>query len=431
MIPRYTRPAMAALWSEANKFSVWLDIELLAAEKMAQMGIIPKGAPARMRQRARFNVRHIEKLEETTRHDVIAFLKDVGRHLGADERFLHYGLTSSDVVDTAQSVRMVRAGEILLDSLQAPIRRTASLARKNIDAPVAGRTHGVFAEPTSLGLKFALWHADLKRGRRRLKSAIHSMAVGKLSGSVGNFAHLDPRVEAHVCRKLKLRPAPISTQVLQRDRHAEYVFAVAVLGATCEKIAQEIRLLHRTEVGEVSEGFATGQRGSSSMPHKKNPIHCERICGLARVLRGHVQTALENVALWHERDITHSSAERVIIADATILLDYMLSLLDTILAGLRIDRSRARDNIRRLGGEMFSQRLLLKLSEQMGSRDRAYALVQRLALARDSEQGFEDRVRKNAPIRRYLNRDDLDTVFDFRPYLRRARAILKRALAAP
>ncbi|MBI3873263.1 MAG: adenylosuccinate lyase [candidate division Zixibacteria bacterium] len=429
MIDRYTRPAMAQLWSEENKFAVWLDIEILVSEKLAQMGIIPRGVPSRMRKRARFDVERIERIEAETRHDVIAFLKDVGRHLGDDEQYLHYGLTSSDVVDTALAVRMVQAGDLLLQALNPPIRRTAALARRYIDTPIAGRTHGVFAEPTALGLKFALWHADLKRGRRRLRSAIYGIAVGKLSGAVGNFAHLDPRVEAYVCRKLGLRPAPISTQVLQRDRHAEYIFAVAALGATIEKIAQEIRLLHRTETGELTEGFASGQRGSSAMPHKQNPITCERLCGLARVLRGYVIPALENVALWHERDITHSSAERVVIADATTLLDYMLGLLDYVLGTLGVHPDRMLENLRRLGSEMFSQRLLLALAEGLGSRDQAYAIVQRIALERKGQTTFEDRVRADQIVRRHLAERQLDSVFDLRPYLRRSRLILKRALA--
>lgn len=430
MIERYTRPAMAELWSEANKFAIWLQIELLAAEKTAQLGMIPKGAPARMRARARFDPRRIERIERTTRHDVIAFLKDVGSHLGADERYLHYGLTSSDVVDTAQSLRMVQAGRLLLEGLRPPIRRTAALARRYIDTPIAGRTHGVFAEPTALGLKFALWHADLKRGRQRLLSAIESVAVGKLSGAVGNFAHLDPRIEAYVCRKLGLRPAPISTQVLQRDRHADYLFAIAAIGATAEKIAQEIRLLHRTETGELTEGFFAGQRGSSAMPHKKNPILAERICGIARVLRGYVQPALEDVALWHERDITHSSVERVIVPDATTLLDYQLALLDQVLSNLGVHPRRMRENLRRLGGGMFSQRLLLALSGAIGSRDEAYAVVQRLALA-DDQSSFEERARTDPVVRKHLDRGALDKIFDLRYYLRHARSTLKRALAQP
>ena len=288
----------------------------------------------------------------------------------------------------------------------------------------------MFAEPTSLGLKFALWHADLKRGRKRLLAAIDGVSVGRLSGAVGNFAHLDPRVEAYVCRKLKLRPAPIATQVLQRDRHADYLFAIAAIAATAEKMAQEIRLLHRTEAGELTEGFFAGQRGSSAMPHKKNPILSERICGLARLLRGYVTPALEDVALWHERDITHSSVERVIVPDATILLDYLLGLLDQVLANLGIHPRRMRENVQRLGGAMFSQRLLLALAEAIGSRDRAYAIVQRLALA-DDPRTFEERVRADLLVRTHLNARRLDEIFDVRYYLRRSRLILRRALAEP
>ena len=431
MIDRYTRPDMANLWSEETKFRVWLEIELLASERLAKMGIIPQSAPARMRRNARFSVKRIEAIERETRHDVIAFTKDIGRHLGGDEKYLHYGLTSSDVVDTALSVRMVQAGNLILKSLDGPIKCTALLARKYIETPIAGRTHGVFAEPTSLGLKFALWHADLKRCRLRFKAGIESIAVGKISGAVGNFAHLDPSVEAYVCRKLGLKPAPISTQVLQRDRHAEFICAIAALGATAEKIAQEIRLLHRTETGELTEAFAEGQRGSSAMPHKQNPILCERICGLARVLRGYVVPALENVALWHERDISHSSAERVIIPDATTALDYQLHLLNEVLNGLGIHPERMRQNLERLGSAVFSQRLLLALAESVGSRDRAYKNVQRLALASEGELSFEQRVRADKLVRIHLSSKQIDDIFDVRFFLRRARLILERALSQP
>ena len=429
MIDRYTRPAMAALWSEDNKFAVWLEIELLASEKMAQMGVIPKDAPRRMRRNARFDARRIDRIEQKTRHDVIAFLTDVGRHLGKDEKYLHLGLTSSDVLDTALSVRMVQAGRLLLDDLLPLLAHTRRLARRYINTPIAGRTHGVFAEPTSLGLKFALWYADLIRGRRRLEAAIHSVAVGKISGAVGNFAHLDPGVEAYVCRHLGLRPAPISTQVLQRDRHAEYVFAIAALGATAEKIAQEIRLYHRTETGELTEGFFAGQRGSSAMPHKKNPILCERICGLARLLRGYVGPALENVALWHERDITHSSVERVIIPDATITLDYMFGLLDSVLGNLGVHPQRMRRNLAQAGETVYSQRLLLALADRLGSRDRAYAIVQKLALNVTPDRTLRDCARADATIRQHLTSEEIDDAFDWGYFLRRARTIMQRALA--
>lgn len=429
MIDRYTLPAMGELWSEENKFRVWLEIELLASERVAKMGLIPKSAPARMRKHAKFSVKRIEKIELETQHDVIAFTKNVGSHLGEDEKYLHYGLTSSDVVDTALSVRMVQAGDLLLESLEPAIERTAALAKKYIDTPIAGRTHGVFAEPTALGLKFALWHADLKRGRRRLKAGIHSIAVGKISGAVGNFVHLDPSVEAYVCRKLGLRHAPISTQVLQRDRHAEYIFAIASIGATLEKIAQEIRLLHRTETGELTEGFAKGQRGSSAMPHKKNPILCERICGIARMLRANVIPALENVALWHERDISHSSVERVLIPDATIALHYQLHLLDQVLSQLGVHPERMKQNLHRLGSAVFSQRLLLALADKIGSRDKSYTVVQRLALSTGDESTFEERVRRDPLVRSHLTVKQLDEIFDVRYFLRRSRTILKRALA--
>ncbi|GAB4329723.1 MAG: adenylosuccinate lyase [Candidatus Zixiibacteriota bacterium] len=429
MIERYTRETFDKLWSEENKFTIWLEIELLASEKMAQLGVIPKGAPARMRRNAKFSVDRILEIERTTRHDVIAFITEVGRHLGKDEKYLHLGLTSSDVVDTAMSVRMRQAGLLLVDDVKSITRRLAQLARKHVNTPIAGRTHGVFAEPTSLGLKFALWYADLVRSRKRLQTAIETISVGKLSGSVGNFVHLDPRVESYVCRKLGLRPAPISTQVIQRDRHAEFLFAVAALGAVAEKIAQEIRLLHRTEVGELTEGFFAGQRGSSSMPHKKNPIICERICGLARVLRGYVSAGLENVALWHERDISHSSVERVIVPDATTALDYMLHLLDSVIANLGIHPERMLENLTKWGQPAFSQRLLLTLAERVGSRDKAYALVQQLALKGAQDGSFRELVLADPTIREHMTEDEINEAFDLNHYLRHAHFVVRRALA--
>ncbi len=429
MIERYTRDTFAKLWSEENKFTVWLEIELLASEKMAQLGMIPKGAPARMRRNAKFDVHQILEIEQTTRHDVIAFLTNVGSHLGKDEKYLHLGLTSSDIVDTAMSVRMRQAGVLLVDDIKSITRRLAQLARKHTATPIAGRTHGVFAEPTSLGLKFALWHADMVRSRKRLQVATDNISVGKLSGSVGNFVHLDPRVESYVCRKLGLRPAPISTQVIQRDRHAEFLFAVAAIGAVAEKIAQEIRLLHRTEVGELTEGFFAGQRGSSSMPHKKNPIICERICGLARVLRGYVSAGLENVALWHERDISHSSVERVIVPDATTGCDYMLHLLDSVISNLGIHPDRMLDNLNKWGQPAFSQRLLLILAERMGSRDKAYALIQRLALEGTQDGSFHEVVLADPTVREHMTEDEINEAFDLDHYLRHARFIIRRALA--
>lgn len=429
MIERYTRPEMAHLWSKANKFAIWLEIELLAAEKMALLGMIPKGAPARMRRHARFDTKQIGRLEEKIHHDVIAFLKNVGHRLGADEKYLHHGLTSSDVLDTALSVLMVQAAQVLLDDMEPLLQHTRRLAERYIDTPIVGRTHGVFAEPTSVGLKFALWYADLIRGRRRLKAAIHSIAVGKISGAVGNFAHLDPQVEAYVCHRLGLRPAPISTQVLQRDRHAEYVFAIAALGATAEKIAQEIRLYNRTETGEMTEGFFAGQRGSSAMPHKKNPILCERVCGLARLLRGFVGPALENVALWHERDITHSSVERVIIPDATIALDYMFHLLDSILSNLGVHPERMQQNLELSGSTIFSQRLLLALTDRIGSRDRAYTIVQRLALSATPGKTLHACALADPAVTSHLSQAEIDAVFDWTYYLRRARVVMKRALS--
>ena len=430
MIKRYTRPRMGGLWTDASRYSIWLEVEICACEGWAQIGRIPKVAAARIRKNARFDPKRIARLEEKTRHDIVAFVTDVGKSIGKDAGYFHFGLTSSDILDTTLAVQLSRAGAIIREDFRPLLAILRRLARKYRRTPIAGRTHGVFAEPTALGLKFALWYAEIRRAERRLNTALTTVAVGKLSGSVGNYANLDPRVEKFVCRKLGLRPAPISTQIIQRDRHAELVNAIALCGSSIEKMAVEIRLLHRTEVGEIGEGFAPGQRGSSSMPHKKNPIKCEQMSGIARLLRAYSTVAMENIPLWHERDISHSSAERVILPDATILLDYMLAIFADVLANLRIDPRRMKDNLRRYGGAMYSQRLLSALAEKTGSRDKAYDLVQPLAL-RTAESG-EDLQRiagADARLARYLSVEEIAACFDDAVYFRHVDTIIERALA--
>jgi len=421
---------MGGLWTDASRFSIWLEVEICACEGWAHIGRIPKVAAARIRKNARFSPRRIARLEEKTRHDVVAFVTDVGTSLGKDAGYFHLGLTSSDILDTALAVQISRAGLILLDDFPPMLTILRKLARKYKKTLIAGRTHGVFAEPTALGLKFALWYADMQRAKRRLVAALDDAAVGKISGSVGNYANIDPRIEKFVCGKLGLKPAPVSTQIVQRDRHAALAAAIAICGSTIEKMAVEIRHLHRTEVGEIGEGFRPGQRGSSSMPHKKNPIGCEQMSGMARLLRSYSSAAMENIPLWHERDISHSSAERVILPDATILLDYMLATFTNILENLRIDPRRMKENLKRFGGALYSQRLLSALAEKTGSREQAYKIVQPLAL-RVVEQGEDLQVVANADPRLtgLLTEAEIAACFDDRIYVQHAGMIIDRALA--
>ena len=345
MISRYTRPEMGAIWKDENRFAIWLRIEVLACEAMNRLGEVPAADLKNIRARAKFNVREIDRIEAKTNHDVIAFLTNVAKYVGPSSRFIHKGLTSSDVLDTALAVQMVQAADILIAGVKAVRRAAAAKAKKYKYTPMIGRTHGVHAEPITFGLKMALMYDEFGRALNRLQAAREIVRVGQLSGAVGTHAHLDPFVEKYVCRKLGLKPATISTQILQRDRHAEYLAALALVGASVERWAQEFRHLQRTEVHEVEEFFGKGQKGSSAMPHKKNPIIGERLCGMARLLRGYAVAGLENVALWHERDISHSSAERVILPDATIALDYMLAKLDGLVSKLRVYPKQMQKNL--------------------------------------------------------------------------------------
>lgn len=419
MIARYTRPEMGSIWTDERKFSIWLEIEILACEAMNRLGAVPDTDLRRIQRRASFSVDRIQQIEEEVQHDVIAFLTAVGEHIGASARYLHRGMTSSDVVDTALAVQMVQAADVLITGVKAVRKAAAAKARKYKLTPMIGRSHGVHAEPTTFGLKMALMYDEFGRAADRLAAAREVVRVGQLSGAVGTYAHLDPRVEKYVCAKLKLRPAAISTQILQRDRHAEYVAALALVGASVDRWATEFRHLQRTEVLEVEESFGAGQKGSSAMPHKKNPIMGERLSGMARLLRGYAVTALENVALWHERDISHSSAERVILPDATIALDYMLHGLARLVKGLRVYPKHMAANLDRTHGLIHSQQVLLRLVDQGVSREQAYRWVQRNAMASwETGRDLQQLLRADEEVMAHLGEDELNQAFDLAAHFR-------------
>ncbi len=431
MLERYTLPEMKALWAPENRFQKWLELEILACEAWAELGRIPGDAVKEIKERACFDVRRIAEIEAVTRHDVIAFVSCVAESVGDAGKYLHLGLTSYDIVDTALSLLMRDALDLILKALAELQTALAEKARAYRDTAMIGRTHGVHAEPVTLGLKFALWHVEMNRARARLERAREVINVGRLSGAVGTYAHLDPFVEAYVCRATGLAPARVSTQVLQRDRHAEYLVALAVTASSLDKFATEIRHLQRTEVLELEEGFAAGQKGSSAMPHKRNPITCERISGLARVVRGNALAALENVPLWHERDITHSSVERIIIPDSTTLLHYMIVKFTEIIRGLQVYPEQMKRNLNRTRGLIFSQRLLLALVEKGLRREDAYALVQGQALRAWPEGDFMEFVKKDPEIGRCLSQEEIEALFDSRPYLQKVPYIFWKAGLGP
>lgn len=430
MIPRYTRPDMGALWSEERKFQVWLEIELLACEALAELGVVPEDVPPRLRKKAGFDVERIDEVEAEVHHDVIAFLTAVGETVGPDARWLHLGLTSSDVLDTSLAALLKEAGEMLLGGLEellAVLKRRA-LEFKGI--PMVGRTHGVHAEPITFGLKLALWWDEFRRHKERLERAVEAVSVGKLSGAVGTFAHNPPEVEAYVCERLGLKPAPVSSQIVQRDRHAEFLSALALIGASIEKVALEVRHLQRTEVLEAEEYFAPGQKGSSAMPHKRNPIIAERLCGLARVLRGNLVAALENVPLWHERDISHSSVERIILPDSTIIVDYMVAKAAGLIDRLLVYPERMMENLERTKGLLASQSLLNSLAQAGVSREEAYGLVQSHAMrAWAGEADFREAVLSDPAVTKHLSPEDIEACFDLSHQLRHIDAIFERVFA--
>ncbi|MCZ7527756.1 MAG: adenylosuccinate lyase [Acidimicrobiia bacterium] len=412
MIPRYSLAPMAVLWSDEARYGTWLEVEVLAVEAWAELGVVPREHAADVRARAGFDVQAVEDRERVTEHDVAAFVDVVQERVGPPAAsWVHYGLTSSDVVDTALSATLVRASDLLLDAAAALEGTIVARAREHAGTPMVGRTHGVHAEPTTFGAKLALWALQVRRDRVRLARAREAVAVGKLSGAVGTYSNVDPRVEAHVCERLGLRPVP-ATQVLARDRHAELLYACASVGASVESFAQEIRLLQRTEVREVEEPFRGGaQKGSSAMPHKRNPVKCEQLCGLARVLRANLHAGLENVALWHERDISHSSVERIVLPDSTTLAHYVLVRFRDVVERMQVYPDRMRENLDASYGLVFSQPVLLALVEAGRSRDEAYRIVQRAAMATwEQRRPFADVLREDPEVG--LDEDRLAACFD-------------------
>jgi len=431
MIPRYTHPEMGAIWSDTRRYHTWLQVEVAAVEAMARAGIVPPDAARDIRQRAGFDVERIEEIERTTQHDVIAFTTSVAEHVGPSARWLHFGLTSSDVIDTAQALQMREACDLILRLLDGLMQAVRTRAEEHRRTPMIGRTHGVHAEPMTFGLKLAVWYAELSRGVARVRRAREVIAVGKLSGAVGTFGHLPPSIEADVCRSLGLEPAAVASQVIQRDRHAELMAALAITGSTLEKAALEIRGLQKTEIGEVEEPFAKGQKGSSAMPHKRNPIGCEQIVGLARLLRGNSVAAMENNALWHERDISHSSVERVILPDSFIVLDHMLRRMTRIVAGMVVYPERMLENLGRSRGVVFSGTVLLELARRGVSREQAYELVQRNAMRAFHEaRDFKSLLLADADLTAVLAPAEIEQAFDLDEQLKHVDHIFDRVFVA-
>ncbi len=427
MIDRYTRPEMGRIWTEENKLSKWLEVELAALEALAHYKYIPKNIPAKVRSKAKFNLSRVKEIESTVQHDVIAFLTNLAEYVGRDGRYVHFGLTSSDVLDTALALQLKEASELLINDLKELLKALKKKANEHKLTLMVGRSHGVHAEPITFGLKAALFYAEFERNLERLKRAAESVAYGKISGAVGTFANVSPKVETYVCKKLGLKPAPISTQILQRDRHAEYLTTVAIIGGSLEKLATEFRNLQKTETLEVEEQFGEGQKGSSAMPHKRNPITSERIAGLSRILRGNAIAAMENIALWHERDITHSSVERVIFPDSTILLDYMLTTMTTVIKNLKIHKDRMLQNLEGSRGMVFSQGLLLKLIEKGLTREEAYKIVQGCAKkVWDDKQTLRQTVLEEPKILKHLDRKEIDAVFNYNYHTKHVKDIFKR-----
>ena len=431
MIERYTPEKIGKIWAEQAKFSGWLDVEIAACEALSETGVVPRDAVERIKKNAKVDVERIKELElgpGGTGHDLIAFLKCLAESLGDDARYVHLGLTSYDVEDTALAIRMRDSAAIILADLEALKDALIKQARKHKHTVMVGRTHGVHAEPTTLGLKFALWVKELERDIERVEKAKETISVGKLSGAVGNFAHTDPGIEEYVCKRLDLKPAPVSTQILQRDRHAEYLTSLAITAGSLDKFATEIRNLQRTEIGEVAEPFKKGQKGSSAMPHKRNPIVCERISGLARVIRANAAASLDNIALWHERDLTNSSAERILIPDTIITTDYIIIKCREVIKDLDVFPERMKENLARTGGLIFSQRILLALVEKGLSRDKAYNLVQAAAKeAWDGKTDFTEALLKSKEITSLFNSREIEEFFDTAYYLRNVDTIFKRA----
>ena len=427
MIERYTRPEMGAIWTEENKYNAWLEVEILACKAWTEIGDIPKEDVAKIRAGASFNVDRILEIEQETRHDVVAFTRAVSETLGEERKWVHYGLTSTDVVDTALSYLIKQANVILRKDIVNFIKILENKAKEHKHTVMMGRTHGVHAEPTTFGLKLALWHEEMKRNLERFDAAAKVIETGKMSGAVGTYANIHPKVEQYVCEKLGLAAAPISTQTLQRDRHAQYFSVLALVATSIEKFATEVRGLQKSETREVEEAFAKGQKGSSAMPHKRNPIGSENMTGMARLIRGYMMTAYENVSLWHERDISHSSAERVILPDATIALNYMLNRFGNIIKNLTVFPDNMKRNMDRTFGLIYSQRILLALIDKGLSREEAYDTVQPLtARAWDEQTQFRPLVNGSEKITSYLTKEELDACFDYNYHIQQVDMIFER-----
>jgi adenylosuccinate lyase len=430
MIERYTLPEMGAIWQDQFKFDTWLNIEILACEARAEMGDIPKADLDEIKEKSTFNIERILEIEETTKHDVIAFLTNVAEHVGPASRHIHYGMTSSDILDTTLSFQMKSAGELLLKRLQELKEVLRARAREHKHTLCIGRSHGIHAEPTTMGLKFALWYEETKRNIKRLEHALEVIGVGQISGAVGTFEHLSPVVEEYVCKKMGLKPAPVTTQVIQRDRHAEFISTLAIIGSGLEKIAVEIRHLQRTEVLEAEEYFSKGQKGSSAMPHKRNPIVSERVTGLARILRSNAVAAIENNALWHERDISHSSVERIIVPDSCIALDYMLDLTVKLVKNLIIYPENMLKNLHLTRGLVYSQTILLKLIDKGASREDAYKIVQTAAMKvwEDVGKNLQNELESSSDVGRFLSKEEIADIFRSKKMLQNVDYIFSRSI---
>ena len=427
MISRYTRPEMGRIWEAENRFAKWLEVEMVVCEAMAEEGLIPKEALENIKTKASFSVERILEIEEVTKHDVIAFLTNVAEHVGPDSRFIHMGLTSSDILDTSLALLMKEAITLIINDVKALMATVKERAHEHKFTVMIGRSHGIHAEPITFGLKLAVWFSELKRDLRRLEEALDGISYGKMSGAVGTFANISPKIEACACEKLGLKPAEISTQIIQRDRHAHYFSSLAILAGTLETIAVEIRHLQRTEVLEAEEAFEKGQKGSSAMPHKKNPVGSENISGLARLVRSNSMAALENMALWHERDISHSSVERVIGPDSTILIDYMVNRLNRIVKNLVVYPKRMEENLNRLKGLIFSQQVLMKLTNMGLKRERAYEMVQRNALkVWDTGKAFKDLLLEDREIREHLSEEAIEELFSLDFHLKHVEELFNR-----
>ncbi len=427
MIERYTRPEMGRIWSDAYRFEMWLKVEIAACVAHNRLGVVPDDALEEIKTKAAFDIPRIQEIEKTVDHETIAFLTNVAEHVGPAARYIHYGMTSSDKLDTATALQLVAASDLLLAGLRELRHSVGALAKKHRRTVMIGRTHGVHAEPITFGFKMAIWYEELDRQIERLERARETVRVGKVSGAVGTYSHVDPRVEVIVCEELDLKPAPVSNQIIQRDRHAEYLAVLANAGATLEKMALEIRGLQKTEIREVEEPFPAGQKGSSSMPHKKNPNLCERICGLARLLRAYALTGFENVALWHERDISHSSVERVTLADASILLDYMIHRMNWIIQNLVVYPERMRKNLNASNGLVFSQKVLLLLTRKGMSREDAYRIVQSCALrVWDTELNLLEVLKEHAELKSRVMEPELEECFDLEGTLMNIDLIFER-----